>query len=186
MRGNAVVLALAVTALAAPSAMAQSDLGLKRLGVAVAFVSPQDLDGTFSVGIFANHGIVTPRIGLESRIDFWQKSETFFGNETSVRDIAIGARGKYQFEVSHPKIRPFAGSGLALHLVHAKVTIPPQFGFPAMIVEDSSTKLGLDLGGGIATSIAPRADLLAELWYGIASDVNQFSLRIGMSRKLGA
>lgn len=186
MKCNVLVLTLALSALAAPSAMAQSDLGFKRLGVAVGFVSPENLNGTFSVGAFADHGTVAPHIGLESRIDYWGGSESSFGAETSVRDIAIGARGKYQFEVSGSKIRPFAGAGLALHFVHAKVTIPPQFGLPAMTAEDSSTKLGLDLGGGMASAIGPRTDLLAEVWYGIVSDVGQFSLRVGLSQKLGS
>jgi outer membrane protein W len=179
-------LALALSVLAAPSAMAQSDLGLKDLGVAVGYVGPEGIDGTFSVGVFADHGTITPNIGLESRIDYWGQSETAFGAEASFRDIALGTRGKYYFDVSNPKIRPFMGAGLALHLVHAEVTIPAQFGLPEMTVEDSSTKLGLDLGGGMAMPIGLRTDLLTELWYGIVSDVSQLSLRFGVSYDLGS
>ena len=40
-------------------------------------------------------------------------------------------------------------------------------------------------GGGIRTSVSPTLDLHAEGWYGIVSDVNQFSLRVGMSYRLG-
>jgi hypothetical protein len=54
-----------------------------------------------------------------------------------------------------------------------------------MQVEDSATKLGLDIGGGVSTPIGPRSDLLGEAWYGIVSDVSQFSLRVGMSYRLG-
>ena len=50
--------------------------------------------------------------------------------------------------------------------------------------EDSATKLGLDLGGGIAAAVSPRASLLGELWYSVVSDVSQFSLRCGMSYSL--
>jgi len=184
MKRSILVLALACGVLAPPSAAAQSDLGLKSLGVAVGFVSPQDLDGTFTVGVFANHGTVAPRIGLESRLDYWRQSESLFGSEASVRDIALGARAKYRFEVANPKFQPFAGAGLALHFVHAEVTIS-QPGFPPLSAEDSSTKLGLDLGGGLSMPIAPRADLMTELWYGVVSDVSQLSLRVGFSRRLG-
>jgi len=180
-------LTLAACTLANGSAMAQSDLGLKNVGVAVGFVSPEDLDGTFSLGVFADHGLITPRVGLESRLDYWSASQrSFNGAEASVSDVTLGARAKYYFPVDHPTLRPFAGGGLALHLVHAEVTIPAQFGNPEMTAEDSSTKLGLDLGGGIAMPMNPRWDFLGELWYSIVSDVGQFSLRAGLSYKLGS
>ncbi len=185
MKRNVLLLTLAFCVLASGAATAQSDLGLKNVGVAVAYVSPEDLDGTFSIGVFANHGTIAPRIGLESRLDYWSHSEDSFGAEAKVSDIAIGARGKYYFQAANPKIRPFAGAGLGIHLLHAKVTTPPQFGFPAMTIEDSSNKLGLDFGGGLATALGPKTDFLAEVWYGVVSDVNQFSLRVGMSYRLG-
>ena len=186
MKRNALILTLVLCALAASSAMAQSHLGLERAGVALGYVSPEDIDGTFSIGVFADHGTLAPHIGLESRIDYWGQSQEAFGAKASVSDISIGARGKYWFETANPKLRPFAGAGLALHFVHAEVTVPAQGGFPEMTAEDSSTKLGLDLGGGIATPLSPRADLLAEMWYGIVSDVSAFNLRVGMSFKLGS
>jgi outer membrane protein W len=179
------LITLAACALTATVALAQSNLGFKRVGAAVGFVNPENVDGTFSLGVFADHGTLAPRIGLESRIDWWSQSEGAFGAEASVRDLAIGARGKYYFPVSRSKVRPFAGAGLGLHFVHAEVTIPAQFGFPETQVEDSSTKLGLDLGGGMATPVGPRTDFHAELWFGIVSDVDQFALRVGLSQKVG-
>jgi opacity protein-like surface antigen len=163
-----------------------SHMGLKAIGAAVGFVSPEDADGTFSVGAFADWGMITPEIGLESRLDYWSQSESSFGVEASVSDITLGARGKYYFEVSNSNLRPFAGAGLGLHFLHAEVVIPAQPGFPEMKAEDSSTKLGLDLGGGLAIPINPRADLLTELWYGVVSGANQFSLRVGLSHRLGS
>jgi hypothetical protein len=160
-----------------------SAMGLRALGAAVGFVSPEDGDGTFSVGAFADWGMITPEIGLESRLDYWSQSEEAFGVEASVSDITLGARGKYYFEVANSNLRPFAGAGLGLHILHAEVVVP---GFPEMSAEDSSTKLGLDLGGGLAIPVNPRSDLLTELWYGIVSDANQFSLRVGMSYRLGS
>jgi len=65
------------------------------------------------------------------------------------------------------------------------VDIPAQGGFPAMTEEDSTNKLGLDLGGGLQTPINERMDFHAEAWYGIVSDVNQFALRVGVSQKIG-
>jgi opacity protein-like surface antigen len=176
---------LAACAVISQEARAQSDLGLKGVGAAIGFVSPENVDGVFSFGVFADNGMITPKIGLESRLDYWSHSEESFGAKASVSDMTLGARGKYYFEVTNPKIRPFAGAGLGIHFLHAEVTIPAGGGFPEETIEDSSTKLGLDLGGGLTTPINPRTNFNAELWYGIVSDVSQFSLRVGMVYALG-
>jgi opacity protein-like surface antigen len=185
MKRYFLLVAIALCALAPTVAMAESDMGLKNLGVAVGYVSPDNLDGTFGIGAFAGWGMITPRIGLESRLDYWSWSESAFGAESKVRDIGLGARGKYYFETGNPGLQPFVGTGLALHLVKAEVTaeIP---GFPPMSVSDSETKLGLDLGGGLAMPINPRTAFLGELWYGIVPDVSQFSLRAGVSFAIGS
>src|SRR5262249_43753739 len=144
---------------------AGSNMGLKAIGAAVGFVSPENTDGVFSLGGFADWGMITPQIGLESRLDYWSHSETGFGGvKASVRDVILGARGKYYFEMANSTLRPFAGAGLGLHFLHEEAVIPAQNGFPEMRTEDSSTKLGLDLGGGLVIPINPRADLLTEVW----------------------
>src|SRR5262245_16845679 len=183
---RALLFTLVACTLVAGTAAAQSDLGLKAVGMSLGFVSPEDLGGTVSFGVFADHGTIVPQVGLESRIEYWSSSEEAFGVETKVSDIVAGARAKYYFPVASPSIRPFAGGGLALHFVHAEASVANPFGGPAITAEDSQTKLGLDLGGGIAMPINPQWDFLGELWYGIVSDVGQFSLRAGLSYKLGS
>jgi opacity protein-like surface antigen len=123
---------------------------------------------------------------MEAHIDHWSESQEAFGAKTSVSDMNLGARGKYFFPVANAKVQPFVGAGLGLHFVSAKVSIPAFGSQPEMSVKDSATKLGLDLGGGMATALSPRMDLWTELWYGAASDVNQVSLRAGMAWKIGS
>lgn len=182
MKRITLLLALALGLTAAPAAMAQSNLGLKNVGIAVGFVSPENLDATFSFGGFADWGTIAPSIGLETRLDYWSWSETNLGFETKVSDITAGARGKYYFQTANPKVRPFAGAGLALHFMNLEVTDTTT---PSTSVSDGQTKLGLDLGGGISTPMNARTDFLAEAWYGVVSDFSQFSLRAGLSYKLG-
>jgi len=184
MKRMTLVLTLAIAALSAQRATAEANLGLRSVGASLAYVSPENLNGTFGVGVFADMGRITPEIALEPRIDYWSKTQEEFGAKASVSDIAVGARGKYYFEVQNPNLRPFAGAGLGLHFLHSKVSVT-QPGFPTMTGEASDTKLGLDLGGGVATSLSPKVDFSAEAWYGIVSDVGQFSLRVGLSQKLG-
>lgn len=184
MKRIALLLAVVTCTVASTEAMAQADLGFKRLGAAVGFVSPENLDGTFTFGVFADAGTITPNLSLEPRIDFWSWSEEDFGVETKVRDIQFGLRGKHGFEVANSNIRPFLGAGLGMHMLNLEVTIPASGGNPEMRAEDSETRLGVDLGGGFSTPMNPVLDFHAEVWYGIVSDFNQFSLRAGISRKL--
>lgn len=185
MKRITLLLTLAATVLAAPAALAQSDLGLKRIGGAIGFVDPEGLGTTFSLGLFADHGRLTQNLSLESHIDYWGQSESSFGTEVSLRDVAVGGRVKYNFVVSNPKLRPFAGAGLGLHFVKAEINIPPQFGFPGSTVEASSTELGIHLGGGIGTPLSPKTDLLGETWFGLVDGANSFALRAALSFKLG-
>lgn len=183
MKRITLLLTLASLTFAAPAAMAQSDLGLKRVGAAIGFVNPENLGTTFSLGLFADHGTVTPNISIESRLDYWGQSDEFYGIKNSLRDVALGARGKYHFVASNPKLRPFVGAGLGLHFLKAEVAVPLA---PGSTVEASSTKLGVDLGAGVSTPLSPKTDLSGETWFGIVDGANSFSLRAGLSYKLGS
>lgn len=170
------------------NAVAQSDIGLKAAGLEVGIVNPEDLDATIGFGALADLGTIVPNVMLEANVGYWSKSEEEFGMEASVRDISVGARAKYLFNITNSRIRPFAGGGLSMHFLNAEVTIPEQdvmgFTIPGSSASDSSTKLGLDLGGGFYAPVSPKMNFVTELWLGIVSDVNQLSMRVGMMYNL--
>lgn len=186
-----VPLFLALCTFGSQSAAAESRVDLQGIGARVGIVDPDQVGSTIGVGVFADLGMLAPRIGFESYLDYWSKSEDLYpGAEASLSDVAIGAKGKYHFSTSNPKIRTYAGAGLGIHFVKAKVSFAEQdlggFVLPAMTLEDSSTKLGLDLGGGLSTPVGARTDFQAEAWYGLVSDVDQFSLKVGLLYRLGS
>lgn len=152
-------------------------IGLNRLGVDVGLVDPEGASSTLGFGVFADLGNLAPDVRLSSHLGYWSKSESEFGAEASVRDISIGARARYMFHVSSPKLQPYVGAGLGVHFFNAKVE------FGGFSAEDSATKLGLDLGGGVATPVSPMTDLFGELWYTVA-DIDQFALKAGVSFRI--
>ncbi len=157
-----------------------ASMGLKAFGVQVGMVSPEDIDATAGFGIFADWGTMAPNFRLKSHLDYWSASEDApFGGEATLRDVALTMRGHYLFPVTSPRFQPFVGAGLGLHFLNAKVEVP---GYPN--VEDSSTKLGLDFGGGFAAPISPKTDFTTELWYGVVDNANQLSLKVGMAFKM--
>jgi opacity protein-like surface antigen len=184
MKARILLCSLILGALLSHEASAQSDMGLKRIGAMIGYVSPEDLDGTFGFGVFTDLGTITPKIGLDAHLDYWSETQEGFGAKASIHDIVLGSRGKYLFELKNSSIRPFAGAGLSMHFLKAKVTFSdPNSG--TMEAEDSTAKLGLDLGGGLATSLSEKVDFHAETWY-VISDIDQFSLRMGLSMKMGS
>ena len=103
MKARILLCSLIMGALMSHEANAQSDLGLKRIGATIGYVSPEDLDGTFGFGVFADLGTITPTIGLDAHLDYWSESQEDFGTEVSIHDIVLGARGKYYNALGHHK-----------------------------------------------------------------------------------
>jgi len=154
-----------------------SGFGLNAIGVDAGLVDPEAAPSTIGFGAFANLGNIARDVRLSTHLGYWSKSQNELGAEASVRDISVGARAKYMFHVSSPKLQPYVGTGLGLHFFHLKA------GIPGFIVEDSVTKLGLDLGGGVLTPVSPKTDLFADMWYTVA-DINQFSMKVGLAFRI--
>jgi opacity protein-like surface antigen len=174
----------------AQNAWARTDLGWRSAGVDVGFVDPDNVPGTVGFGAFANLGNLSPDVRLEPHLGYWSKSQEMNGDKASISDIALSARALYMFHGTSPKFRPYAGGGLGLHMVHAKVEIAAQdLGggviIPAMEASDSQTKLGLDMVGGFQTPLSQKTDFKFDLGYTAVSDVAQFSMKAGISFDLG-
>jgi len=172
------------------NAWAKTDLGLRSAGVDVGYVDPENISGTMGFGAFANMGNLSPDIRLAPHIGYWSKSEEAFGSKATISDISFSTRGLYMFHNTSPKFRPYAGAGLGLHIVNAKVeTAAQDLGggviIPAMSASDNTTKLGLDLGGGFTTPLSDKTDFSLDLWYTAMSDVGHLSLKAGVSFDLG-
>jgi len=158
------------------------ELGLKGAGFEVGLINADNVDQTFGFGVFANLGTVAPNVMMEAYANYWQVTEQFFvTSEIRMRDISVGTRAKYAFNVNNPKITPYAGAGVGLHFLNAKYedSVAPAFNTDA-----SETKLGLDVGGGMLAAVSDRASFVGEAWYSFVPDFNQFSMKIGMEYAL--
>lgn len=176
------MLALGICVMASQNAMAEPHLGLQSAGFQVGMVNPEDLDATVGFGGFADWGTLTPNIRLASHLDYWSKSEGIPATgKATLRDVAVTMRAKYMFPVSSEKFQPYVGMGMGLHFLNAKVELA---GFPD--IEDGTSKVGFDFGGGFAAPINPRMDFQADTWYGVVDGFNQLSLKGGLAFKLGS
>lgn len=171
----------AVVVLCFSNVMAAAEIGFNGIGGRLALVDPEDIDATIGFGVFVDLGTITPDVHLEAGIDYWGKSMDLpFDSEVKFRDIILGARAKYVFSLENSNLKPFAGGGLAIHLFHSEIDLPS-----GGSTDDSETRIGLDLGGGVAFALNEKADVTAEGWYRIVSDVSQLVLQVGVLYHLG-
>jgi opacity protein-like surface antigen len=163
---------------------AQSQIGLNGIGIKLGFVDPEGVDSVIGLGALVDLGMITPSIMLEGNVDYWSKSEgtsSATSIKVSFRDLIIGGTAKYMFKSSNPKFRPFASGGLAFHLFKAAVESSSPFFVNS---DNSETKLGIHLGGGLFYNLSPQLDLLADGRYTIVSDASQIAIQAGIVYKL--
>ncbi len=145
-----------------PHVCAQSDIGLKAIGVKLGYIDPENIDGTFGFGAIADLGALIPQLGLEAEFTYWSKN--------SHSDIAILTTAKYSFPVPESKFAPYTGGGLGLHFFSNG---------------NSKTKLGFHILGGTDIRIDPQLTGFGEMRYCMVSDINKLWLFAGIKYKLG-
>jgi opacity protein-like surface antigen len=165
------------------TALAQMMLGPKGVGAFAGYVKPEDVDGTIGFGAFVDMGTVMPMLGVELEGLYWSKSWTGTGFESSLKDIAISAHGKYRFPMPTSPVKPYLGGGPGLHFLKAEM----EFSLMGETYSGSSsdTKFGFDLLGGGEYEASPQIDVFAELRFSLVSHFNQFSIFGGAKYKFG-
>ena len=171
---------LLVCGFAATDSSAEADIGVKGVGGRLAFVSPDNIDGTIGFGALIDLGTITPDIGLEATLDYWSQSEGSGNFEISFRDIAIGARAKYNFAVEDKKLKPYAAGGLAIHMLKSEIPAITFLGTTVGGGDVTDTEFGIDIAGGLGYAAGENIDIVGEVMYRIVSDFAQFVLSGGV------
>jgi opacity protein-like surface antigen len=165
---------------AATDTHAGANLGLRGAGGRLSFVNPSDVDGTIGFDLIADFGTLRPQLALEATLDFWSSEEDRGLFAIDVRDIALGSRLKYTFNVTNRRVRPYVAGGLALHFIRTEVPAMLIAGVPIPGRDDSETKLGLDLAGGVGYKTNPNLFVVGELRFRLVSDIPQAVLTGGV------
>jgi len=166
---------------ASESAFAEADIGFKGVGGRLSFVKPSDIGSAFGFGGLVDLGTFAPNVGFGASLDLW------WGSESSVdfRDIVIGANSRYLFEVDNPKVKPYAGGGLALHFVNVSIDAQTIGAITIPSGSETETRLGLDLFGGVSYATSDKVDIIGDVMFRLVSDVNQFVISAGIIYWLG-
>ena len=176
-----VLIVVVVLSLFTIPASAASNVGFNGIGGRLFY---EDFEGSSAIGVGAVVKLAefNTNLQFEGNVDLWSKTYDVGLFEAKLRDLIIGGTVKYYFTTSSPMLKPFVNGGLALHLLNSEgetaeitigdVTVGGSY-------SESSTKVGFDLGGGVAYALNPTTDLVANIMYRIVSDTNQLFIGVG-------
>jgi len=182
----------AATALVSSLSFAQ--LALHDIGGGVGYVSVSFTNGgssSQSIGGFllaahANLGELAKDLTLAPDVEYFSTSTTVNGGTWKVGDFAINANVHYNFEMEGT-IKPYVGAGLGLDFFSttASATIPYFNGFTIVTqtvsATASATRLGINLLAGANYKLNDKMSLLLEPRYVIASDLDNFQIKVGVT-----
>jgi hypothetical protein len=186
------VLLLGILAFCTVQASANSDIGLKGIGVKVGLLVPEDpLDNTFTIGAVADLGTFIPQLHWDVSLQYWSAgyNQGIFGAnyDWSWSDIALKSTVRYFFPVKS-NLEPYLGGGIGMHFYSWKWDYPGYsyggYVHPGASLSDTETKFDLHFVGGAQFSLAPNWKLQAEAEYAIA-DIDQFMLGANIIYILG-
>ncbi len=166
------------------SASAFAASPIRSIGVDAGYVSPEidgldEIEGTWTAGIFADFGLPAANLYVNPFINYWNSSTEIPGltgtDELSLRDFNIGANLKYAFPTSSVRFQPYIAAGVSAHMLNAEVQSS------GLTVDDGETKFGFQGGAGFKVGVSERTNIVTSGWYNIVEDADHWSLRAGLS-----
>ncbi len=147
------------------SANAESDIGFKGIGGRLGYVDIDNWDGTFNLGVVADLGTWMESLKWDGSIEYWASTESAYGFDLTVSGLAFRSGVLYEF--MQDKIRPRAGGGLGLHMISAEIATP------IGTADDSESKFGFYLQGGVETDLSDKLRGAADIRLDMVEDADQ-------------
>ena len=171
-----VAIAMTLTAAFGPAAWAQNaaddvGLGFKGLGARIGMVDPEDASSTIDLGIHIDAGEFARNLHLQPIAEYWSVGVDVGTADIDISDFSLGMDLLLDFPLQDSRVVPYVGGGLGMHWLK----------FDDGVVDESRTKLGLNLEGGVRTDVMPNLSLFGELRYNFVSDANQLKLLGGFT-----
>ena len=138
------------------------------------YVSPDNIDGTWTAGFNMDFGVPMANVYVSPFVNYWKFTESALSLDASLTDLAFGGSFKYIIPTAAPTVQPFIGAGAAAHRLTAEVG-----GIGS--ASETTTKFGYHFGGGVQVGVAERMNIVGQGWYTLVEDLNQWSVRGGLS-----
>lgn len=182
LAGLAVAVTLTSFAVFAPHAFAQTtaranediSLGFKGLGARIGLVDPEGASSTVDLGLHIDAGQFARNVRLSPIVEYWSVGQDVGPYNADIKDFSLGLDVDIDFPLQDSRLTPYVGGGLGIHWLKADTNVPG-------VEDDSDTKLGLNLQGGVQTEAMPNLALFGELRYNFVSDANQLKILGGFT-----
>lgn len=176
------LLFLGVVVVIAAMTVSSAFAGSRAVGVEFGYLDPQDegdvFNSTWIAGVYMDLGLPAINWSVSPFVNYWNWSEDVSGLETSFRDWTVGANLKMSIPAA--AVQPFIAAGASAHLMSASLKgSDPLLG--SFDISEGETKFGFQLGGGAQMGVGSRTNIVASGWYHFVENVNQWSLRGGLS-----
>jgi len=173
---GALLIAAGLAWFSAPSFAATSSteyrgLGFQGLGARIGFVDPEGASSTVALGIHIDAGEFVQHVHVVPLAEYWKVGVA----GVDVSDFNIGSDINVDFPVEGGRVIPYAGGGLGIHFVKVDDPFAPP-GF-----DNSDTKLGFNIQGGVRNQAMPNLGVFGEVKYSFVSDVNQLKIMGGFT-----
>jgi len=180
MRALVAACGLAALVTATPAAFAQEKtahepgLGFQGIGARIGFVDPEGSSSTLGLGMHIDAGQIVRGVHLVPLVEYWSVGTSAGGFNIDRSDLAIGTDLVVDFPMQDSRIFPYAGGGLGIHFLGFDSNVPGAD-------NDTRSKLGLNIHGGIRNDIMPNMSLFGEARYNFVENANQLKILGGFT-----
>ncbi len=183
---------LAVVAIMfAVTAVSSAQLAFRGVGGAIGFASISYNAGTstesmsgFLIAAHADLGEFAKDFTLVPDVEYVSTSKDVNGGTWKVSDFAINANAHYNIAMEG-MLKPYVGAGLGINFfsttAEATVNYGPFGGTQTFSATASATRIGINLLAGINYKLSDMLTLVVEPRYVIASDLNNFQIKAGVT-----
>ena len=146
-------------------------MGFEGMGARIGFVDPENASSTVALGLHVDLGEFVRNVHIMPLVEYWKVGVSGI----DVSDLTLASDVNLDFPVQGGRVVPYAGGGLGFHFVKFDNPFAPP-GF-----DNSKTKLGLNIQGGIKNQVMPNLGIFGEVKYVFVSDVNQLKIMGGFT-----
>lgn len=151
-------------------------LGFYAFSIGAGLVNPETGSSSAAVMTGVDIGDIAKRLSVHPALEYWKKTSEALDTKVVNRDLTVAADVRYT--IGRGSAAPYLGAGPALHFVRSEATSS------GIETEDTDTKVGFGILGGLRLRNQKTFSWFAEAKYRFAEDLDSFRAFGGVTLNL--